>query len=118
MPSPIDTELRVHASPVPTQTVLALLGSIATAPIDWTACLSNTGLNVGPPSGASPPPPEAEPTNRMVLPPTIRPATAAIRPLIAAEPMLRESSPESVPASRTAFSLGGGGGAAAATALA
>src|SRR5262249_20208056 len=116
MPSPIDTELRVHASPVPTQTVLALLGSIATAPIDWTGCLWNTGLTVVPPSWDSHPPPDAEPTNRIVLPPTTLPATAAIRPLIAAEPMLRASRPESTPASRPAFSVGGGGGAPAATA--
>src|SRR6185503_6961306 len=45
-------------------------------------------------------------------------ATAAIRPLIVAEPMLRAPRPEIVPSSSTAFSLGGGGGAAAATAAA
>ena len=43
MPSPIETELRVQASPVPTQTVFGFDGSIATAPIDWTGCLSKTG---------------------------------------------------------------------------
>ena len=62
MPSPTDTELRIHASPVPTQTLLLLLGSIAIAPIDWTGCLSNTGLNVVPPSCDFHTPPDAAPT--------------------------------------------------------
>ncbi len=44
MPSPIETLLRVHDSPVPTHTVFGFFGSIATAPIDWTGCLSKTGL--------------------------------------------------------------------------
>src|SRR5262249_7692506 len=43
--------------------------------------------------------------------------TAAIRPLIVAEPMLRAPRPEIVPPSSTAFSVGAGGGAAAAVAL-
>src|SRR3989442_557524 len=45
-PSPIDTLLRIHDSPVPTQMTLGFFGSIVTAPIDWTGCLSKTGLNV------------------------------------------------------------------------
>jgi hypothetical protein len=49
MPSPIETELRVHDSPVPTQIVLVLVGSIAIAPMDWTGFLSKIGLNVTPP---------------------------------------------------------------------
>src|SRR6185503_9370414 len=118
MPLPIDTELRVQASPVPTQTVFALLGSIVTAPIDWTGCLSNTGLNVVPPSCDFHTPPDAAPTNSRVLPATTRAATAAIRPLIAAEPMLRAPSPESALASITAFSLAAGGRAAATAASA
>src|SRR5215510_16159737 len=107
MPSPTDTELRVHASPVPTQIVYALLGSIAIAPIDWTGCLSNTGLNEVPPSCDFHTPPDAAPTNSRVLPPAIVAATAAIRPLIVAEPMLRASRPEIVPPSNAAFSVGG-----------
>src|SRR5262245_61657360 len=117
MPSPIDTELRVHASPVPTQIVFELLGSIAIAPIDWTGCLSNTGLKVVPPSCDFHTPPDAEPTNRIVLPPTTLAATAAIRPLIAADPMLRASRPEIAPVSSAAFSVGAGGGVAATAAV-
>jgi hypothetical protein len=62
MPLPIDVELRVHASPLPTQIVLGFVGSIAIAPIDWTCCLSNTGLNVVPPSCDFHTPPDAAPT--------------------------------------------------------
>src|SRR6185437_12358280 len=47
-PLPIETELRIHDSPVPTQTLSWWLGSIAIAPIDITGCLSNTGLKVVP----------------------------------------------------------------------
>src|ERR1043166_3342529 len=107
MPSPIDTELRVHASPVPTHTVSGLLGSSVIAPIDCTGCLSNTGLNGAPPpcdfhtppEGAPPPwfsraPPEGAPMYGSFLLPPPRAAPAAIRPLIVAEPMLRAPSPE------------------------
>jgi len=59
---PIDVELRVQASPVPTHTVSGLLGSIVIAPIDCTGCLSNTGLNVVPPSCDFHTPPDAAPT--------------------------------------------------------
>src|SRR5258705_11884436 len=48
-PSPMDTLLRVQASPVPTQITLGFVGSMAIAPIDWTGCRSKTGLNVVPP---------------------------------------------------------------------
>ena len=70
MPSPIETELRVHASPVPTQIVFGFDGSIAIAPIDCTGCLSNTGLNVVPPSSDCHTPPDAAPTKSVVLPPS------------------------------------------------
>src|SRR3954468_11535406 len=116
MPSPIDTELRIHDSPVPTHTVCGLLGSIAIAPIDCTGCLSNTGLTVVPPSCDFHTPPDAAPMYSRVLPPTTRPATAAIRPLIVAEPMLRAPSPEITPPSRIARSVGAGGATAAAIA--
>ncbi len=58
----METELRVHDSPVPTQTVCGFFGSIATAPIDCTGCLSKTGLKVVPPSWLFQTPPLADPT--------------------------------------------------------
>src|SRR5919204_3143987 len=108
----METELRVHDSPVPTQTTCGFFGSISTAPIDCTGCLSNTGLNVVPPSWLFHTPPLAEATNSSVLPSILRPAMAEMRPLIVAEPMLRAFSPEITPASITgAFAppLSGGG---------
>src|ERR1700743_1542226 len=104
MPSPTETELRVQPSPVPTQIVSLCDGSIAIAPIDCTSCLSNTDLNVVPPSVDFQTPPEAAPTYSSVLPSL--PATAssaAMRPLIVAEPMLRMPKPEIVPESNAAF---------------
>src|SRR6476646_6549705 len=101
MPSPTETELRVHDSPEPTQIVSWFEGSIVIAPIDCTSCLSNTGLNVVPESVDFQTPPDAAPTNRLVLPSL--PGTAAIaamRPLIVAEPMLRAPSPEMTPESK------------------
>ena len=62
MPSPIDAELRVHASPVPTQMFFQLWGSTAMAPIDWTGSRSKMGLNVVPPSSDFHTPPDAAPT--------------------------------------------------------
>jgi hypothetical protein len=95
MPSPMETELRVHASPVPTQMVSMLPGSSAIAPIDCTACLSNLGLNVVPPSVDFHTPPLAEPTYRTVSPfLSCAAVSAATRPLIAAEPMLRMPKPK------------------------
>src|SRR6478736_9590369 len=97
MPSPTETELRVHPSPVPTRTVLGLFGSSASAPIDCTDCLSNTGLNVVPPSSDFHTPPDAAPTNSVVRPSSSwRAAIAAIRPLIVAEPILRAPRPDTV----------------------
>src|SRR5262245_16211122 len=95
MPSPMETELRVHDSPVPTQTVEGWLVSIATAPIDWTGWSSKTGLKVVPPSRERQTPPLAEPTKSSTLPSgVLRASTAAMRPLIVAEPTLRAPSPE------------------------
>src|SRR6185437_5418316 len=97
MPSPRDTEFRVQLSPVPTHTTFGLVGSSAMAPMDCTGSRSNTGLNVVPPSSDFHTPPEAAPTNSVTLPSaSCRPATAAIRPLIVAEPMLRMPRPEIV----------------------
>src|ERR1051325_9870386 len=111
MPLPIDTELRVHASPVPTHTVFGLLGSSVTAPIDCTRSLSNTGLKVVPPSCDFHTPPDAAPTKTTVLPPSLRAATAATRPDIAADPMLRMPSPLITAESITGLPASGGGGA-------
>ena len=97
----METELRVQDSPVPTQMTCGFFGSISTAPIDWTGCLSKTGLNVVPPSWLFHTPPLAEATYRSDLPSTLRPAIAEIRPLIVAEPMFRALSPEITPASAT-----------------
>src|SRR5436309_15978657 len=96
MPLPMEAELRVQPSPVPTQTILSLEGSRAIAPIDCTGCLSKTGLNVVPPSCDFQTPPLAAPTKSVVFPPSFLPATAAMRPLIVAEPMFRAPRPESV----------------------
>src|SRR5580700_2508634 len=95
-PSPTDTLLRVQASPVPTQTVFEFEGSIATAPIDCTSSRSNTGLNVVPPFTDFHTPPLAAPTNNVMRPPSSTASTAAIRPLMVAEPMFRAGNPETV----------------------
>src|SRR5437879_2145709 len=102
MPSPTETELRIHDSPVPTQTVFELDGSIAIAPIDCTDVLSNTGLKVVPPSIDFQTPPEAAPTKSRVLPPSFFAATEEMRPLMVAEPMLRACRPDRTPLSTTA----------------
>src|ERR1043165_987629 len=97
MPSPIETLLRVHDSPVPTQTFLEFFGSSAIAPIDWTGCSSNTGRYRVPLSSDFQTPPLAAPTKSVILPDGSRvPAMAEIRPLIVAEPMLRAPRPEMV----------------------
>jgi len=110
----METELRVQDSPVPTQMTCGFFGSISTAPIDWTGCLSKTGLNVVPPSWLFHTPPLAAATYKRDLPSTLRPAIAEIRPLIVAEPMLRALSPEITPASATGSGAGplSGGGCA------
>src|SRR6476659_41191 len=91
----MDTELRVQLSPVPTHILSGFLGSIATAPMDCTGCLSKTGLNVVPPSSEPQTPPDADPTSRLILPSfRWRPSTAAIPPDIVAAPLLRTPSPE------------------------
>src|SRR6266540_2291176 len=96
--------------PSPTETVFGLEGSIVTAPMDWTGCLSKTGLNRVPPSSDFQMPPLAAPTKTVVLPSTLRAAKAATRPLMTAEPMLRAERPERAPESKA-----GPGGLAGAT---
>src|SRR5439155_11115673 len=95
MPSPMETLLRVHDSPVPTQTFFGFFGSSATAPIDCTGCSSKTGRYRVPLSSDFQTPPLAEPTNNVIFPEGSRtPAMAEMRPLIAADPILRAPSPE------------------------
>src|SRR5579884_394381 len=97
MPSPIETLLRVHDSPVPTHTFFEFFGSIAMAPMDCTGCSSNTGRYRVPLSSDFHTPPLAAPTNSVILPVGSRtPAMAETRPLILAEPMLRAPRPEMV----------------------
>src|SRR5260370_1025800 len=103
MPLPIDTLLRVHASPVPAQIVFGACGSMATAPMDCAPSLSNTGLNVVPPFEDFHTPPLAAPTYTVRRPPSFTAAIAATRPLMAAEPMFRAPRPEIVSESNLAF---------------
>jgi hypothetical protein len=91
----MDTLLRVHVSPVPTQTFFEFFGSSAIAPIDCTGCSSNIGRYRVPLSSDFQTPPLAEPTKSVILSEGSRtPAMQEIRPLIAAEPMFRAPSPE------------------------
>src|SRR5215468_6705305 len=91
----MDTLLRVHDSPVPTQTFLEFFGSSAMAPIDCTGCSSNIGRYRVPLSSDFQTPPLAEPTKSVILPDgSCTPAMQEIRPLIAAEPMFRAPRPE------------------------
>src|SRR5207237_8815443 len=100
MPSPIDTLLRVHDSPLPTQIFLEFFGSIAIAPIDCADCSSNTGRKRVPPSSDFQMPPLAAPTKRVILAEgSFTHAIAEMRPLIVADPILRAPSPDSVAAS-------------------
>src|SRR5271170_917528 len=99
-PSPTDTLLRTQASPVPTQTIFEFDGSIATAPIDCTSSRSNTALYVVPPFTDFQTPPLAAPTKTVIRPSSSTASSAAIRPLMAAEPMFRAGNPETVAASK------------------
>src|SRR5438105_14251872 len=97
MPSPIETLLRVHDSPLPTQIFLEFFGSIAIAPIDCTACSSNTGRKRVPPSSDFQMPPLAAPTKGVILPEgSFTPSIPEIRPLTPARPIFRAPSPELV----------------------
>src|ERR1700704_5963383 len=75
---------------------------MAMAPIDCTGCLSNTGLYVVPPFTDFQTPPLAAPTYTVNRPSSLTAVTAAMRPLIAAEPIFREPKPEMVSESNTA----------------
>src|SRR5258708_27763748 len=117
MPSPTDTLFRTHDSPVPTHTILGLDRSIATAPTDCTGSRSNTGLKVVPPLTDFQTPPLAEPTNTFRRPSSVMASTAAMRPLMAPEPILRAGKPDIVAASNLtgccAFRVGGSNRSAA-----
>src|ERR1035441_7478532 len=115
MPSPMDTLLRTQVSPVPTQTILGLPGSMAMAPMDCTAGLSNTGLKLVPALTDFHTPPLAEAANTVSRPPSLTAVTAAMRPLISAEPMLRAARPETVPASYLMGVCAGSKGATSST---
>src|SRR5258708_31915953 len=106
MPLPIDTLLRVQASPVPAQIVFGACGSMATAPMDCAASLSKTGLNVVPPFEDFQTPPLAAATYTVSRPSSFTAASAATRPLMAAEPIFRAPSPEIVSESDLASCAG------------
>src|SRR6266403_2075879 len=95
----METLLRVQDSPVPTQTVFGFDGSIATAPMDCTLSRSNTDLYVVPPLTDFHTPPLAAPTKTVMRPSFSTASSAAIRPLMVAEPMLRAGNPDTVAAS-------------------
>src|SRR5437660_12000087 len=83
IPSAMETLLRVHDSPVPTQTFFEFFGSSAIAPIDCTGCSSNIGRNRVPLSSDFQTPPLAAPTESAILPEGSRtPATGEVRPLV------------------------------------
>src|ERR1700719_576770 len=63
--------------------------------MDWTDCSSKTGRYRVPPSSDFQTPPLAAPTTSVIFPEgSFVPAIAEMRPLIAAEPMLRAPKPE------------------------
>src|SRR5580658_8878234 len=99
MPSPMETLLRTQLSPVPTHTIFGLEGSMVAAPIDCTSGRSNTDLKVVPPLTDFQTPPLADAAKTVSRPLSVAAVTAAIRPLISAEPILRAGRPEMVPES-------------------
>src|ERR1700692_2230431 len=90
----METLLRGQHSPLPAQTVFGAFGSMAMAPIDCAVCLSNMGLNVVPPFTDFHTPPLAAPTYTVIRPFSLTAVSAAMRPLIVADPMLRAPRPE------------------------
>src|SRR5215471_18470064 len=92
----METLFLTHDSPVPTQITLEFVGSIVTAPIDCALVLSNTGLKVVPPFTDFHTPPLAAPAKTVSRPWSCTASTAAIRPLMTADPILRAGRPEIV----------------------
>src|ERR1700686_632564 len=74
--------------------VLGDFGSVARAPMDCEVCLSNMGLKVVPPFTDFHTPPLAAPTYTVIRPFSLTAVSAAMRPLIVAEPMFRAPKPE------------------------
>src|SRR6516165_1164731 len=74
----METLLRTHDSPVPTQTVFEFEGSIATAPMDCTSSRSKTGLKVVPPFTDFQTPPLAAPTKTVIRPLSSMASSAAM----------------------------------------
>src|SRR2546423_8963184 len=102
----MDALLGIEDPPVPTEITFGFLGSIVTAPIDCTGCLSKTGLKVEPPFTDFHTPPLADPMWTVRRCPSCTASIAATRPLIAAEPILRAPRPDMV--SESTF-IGAGG---------
>src|SRR3954454_13784917 len=92
---------------MPAQTAFGFFGSMAIAPIDCTGCLSKTGLDVGPPLNDFQTPPLAAPTYSVMRFASCTASMAAVRPDIAAEPMLRAPRPEIVSESTVTGVAGG-----------
>src|ERR1700692_647605 len=90
----METLLRVHDSPLPAQMVFGAFGSMAMAPMDCAVCLSNIGLKVVPPFTDFHTPPLAAPTYTVIRPFSLTAVSAAMRPLMVAEPMFRAPRPE------------------------
>jgi len=74
-------------------------GSTATAPMDCTSGRSKTDLKVVPPLIDFQTPPLADAAKTVSRPLSLTAVTAAIRPLISAEPILRAGRPDMVPES-------------------
>src|SRR3954466_2212148 len=80
MPSPTMSASRIaHASPVPAHTMFGSDCDVASEPIAWTDCLSNTGTNVLPLSTDFHTPPDAAPRYQVFRSPAT-PAIEAKRP--------------------------------------
>jgi hypothetical protein len=61
MPLPIETLLRMNASPVPTQITSVAEGAMAIAPTEAASCSSKIGVQWWPPSVERKTPPDAAP---------------------------------------------------------
>jgi hypothetical protein len=75
---------------------LGFVGSMVTAPIDCTSVLSKTDLKVVPPFTDFHTPPLAAPANTVRRPCSRTASTAAMRPLMTADPILRAGRPDIV----------------------
>src|SRR3954454_6714500 len=91
MPLPHEELLRELPSPLPTQTSFGLFCDTATEPVDATACLSNTGVQVVPLlfDRSTPPVPTAA---KIVAGSFSTTAKSAMRPPMLAGPMARQRS--------------------------